>query len=187
MASHLSIHVRAITDVKVVISVKEEYYADGDDLAIVQQHREEGMVHGGPQKVTYDYEDIIPGHSITLNFEYNTDKIVVWTDSIDAEIISYLRKTFNDGITFEIWSYVNDLNLKETLKADLNDATIEFLDAEPDLYVNAFMYDPQGGIFGDDCTVSIIPSQMINYNEGVQGWHYNNSEYNQLFKKINNN
>lgn len=182
LASHLSIHVRAITDVKITIPVKEDYYADADDLAIVQQHQENYMLHGGPKSVEYE---VVPGHIITLNFEYNKDNIVVWTDGIDAETISYLRKTYNDGLTFEIWTYVNDLNLKETLKADLNNATIEFLDAEPDLYVNAFMYDPfgSGDIFGDDCTVSIIPSQGINYQDGVQGWHYNGSEYNQLYYK----
>lgn len=180
LSSHLSIHVRSVTDVEVFIPMKMKYYCDVDDLAIVQKHEGLLMLHAGPRTMEYE---VIPGHVITLNLEFEESGIRVWTDGVDEETVLYLKKTYNDGLTFEIWTYVNDIDLKPILLEDLNESTVRFLDKEPEHYINAFNKTEDGEKFGDDCTVSIVDEQSGDYTYKGPGLHYNGSPYNEWYDK----
>ena len=171
LIAHLSIHVRAVTDVEIFIPVPKEYYCNTDDMAIVQKHKEDFIIHGGPTVTEYD----INGTTVTLTVNFEENGIRITTDGINEDVIAYLQEKFEDGITFEVWNYFNESIDRETLKSYLDDSTIEFLDKNPDLYVNAFVD------LGNDCVVDIIDSQRIHYDDSITGTHYNNSSYNQLY------
>ena len=81
-----------------------------------------------------------------------------------------------DGINFEIWNYFNDTITGEELKEYLKQATVRFLDDEPDYYINAFTEE------GNDCTVSIVEEQSDLFNEAVEGEHLNGSSKNQIYE-----
>lgn len=190
LATHLSIHVRAVTDVEVFIPVSSENYCDTDDMAIVQKHDENFMIHGGPEVTKYN----INGNEVTLTVAFEESGIRVTTNGINEDVIAYLKEEYNDGITFEVWNYYND-NLNESSLKDLLDeshATVKFLDKEPDLYVNAFFYDDTfdndewTGYNKDnanpwDCYVDIISDQSSDYKEHEVGSFYNASPYNWLY------
>lgn len=196
LASHLSIHVRANTDVEVFIPIPMEYVCEADDLAIVQMHKDELMVHGGPKVVTYNYNN----HVITLTVTTTAKGITVKTEGIeDSGVIEYLKETYGDGLTFEIWNYFNiehaswydgDAHTpidRDGLKYILDGSTISFTKI-PDLYVNAFMYETgesehhnnHEGIFCDDCLVT--PTQD-GFNFKDTGYFYNGSPYNERYWK----
>ena len=148
LTSHLSIHVRAVTDVEVFIPIPATYVCEADDLDIVQKHQEDLMVHGGPTRVEYN----IHGNTVTLTLEVKAEGIYVTTDGINEDVIAYLKETYNDGITFEVWNYFNikhsdwtnlthDYLELDELKDMMNQSTVKFLDNTPSLYVNAFMYE----------------------------------------------
>lgn len=189
LATHLSIHVRAATDVEIFIPLPAKYYCDADDMAIVQQHLENFMVHGGPRQIAYE----IDGNEVTLTVSFEEEGIRVTTDGINEDVISYLNEKYGDGITFEIWNYINikpeDWNyddpeysgIVEEIKEYLDQSTIKFLDDFPDLYVNAFNDTESGAKFEDDCTVDIVDLQKSEYNTPEEGYHYNGSQYNQLY------
>ena len=189
--THLSIHVRAATDVEVFIPLPIEYYCQQDDLAIVKKHETDWMIHGGPKNVDYN----INGTTVTLTVFYENEGIRIKTDGIDQGVIDYLNGVTHDGLTFEIWNY---MNLDETtthiglddLKGYLNNSTVRFLDKTPDLYVNAFMpeagaehHEGHDGRFCDDCIVSIVPDQIGEYPNNITGRFYNASPYNELWYK----
>ncbi|MCH5328356.1 MAG: hypothetical protein J1E02_05000 [Coprobacter sp.] len=177
LESHLSIHVRAATDVEVFIPVPEVYYCDADDMAIVEKHIEDLMLHGGPIKTEYN----IAGTTISLNIKFVTGGIRVWTEGINEEVINYCGLTYQDGITFEVWNYFNDNITLEELETYLNQATVKFLDKLPDAYINAFN-DPDGVKNPHDCTVTIVDEQRNSYNDPYEGLHYNGSPYNQIYR-----
>lgn len=200
LASHLSIHVRAITDVEVFIKIPSKYYCDVDDMAIVQKHEGNFMIHGGPREIIYN----INGNPIKLTVSFEYEGVRVTTDGINEDVINYCQENYGDGITFEVWNYFNitkeqwnhGLNGEdgvnpganesitvEELKWNLNQSTVEFLDREPSLYVNAFNDTESGAIFSDDCTVSIINRQGGDFHTGELGVWYNGSSYNQLYYK----
>lgn len=204
LASHLSIHVRDTVDVRVFIPLPIDYYCAADDMEIVQKHENGLLIHGGPERVEYN----IAGNTVTLTVEFGEDGITVTTDGINAEVLKYLRENYGDGLTFEVWNYMNitkddwnhgieEGNLGATIGIDveelrgyLNKSTVEFLDDEagqklPDLYVNAFMPDPNDSstVFVDDCTVTIVTSQSGEYEDGKQDIWFNGSPYNELFYK----
>lgn len=180
LESHLSIHVRAATDVEVFIPVPVDYYCDADDMAIVQQHYEEYMMHGGPVSVEYN----VGGHIVTMHAEFLQNGIRIWTEGVTEEVIAYCRETFGDGITFEVWNYFNDALDLEGLKGYLNQATVKFLDKCPGAYVNAFYIDEEGNKQENDCTVSIVDEQVNEFNDYREGMHLNGSPYNQIYDKI---
>lgn len=177
LESHLSIHVRAATDVEIFIPVPAQYYCEADDLAIVQKHEPNHMIHGGPYKVEYTLQDKEDGpFTVILNVDFVEEGIRVWTEGINQDVIDFCYKHYKDGITFEIWNYFNDtLDLQE-LQGYLNQSTIRFLDACPDAYINAFVDD-------NDCTVTIVNEQENSYNEPVEGSHLNGSNKNKIYKK----
>lgn len=207
LASHLSIHVRAITDVEVFIPLPVEYYCAVDDLAIVHKHNNL-MIHGGPEEVTYN----VNGHEVILTLNFEERGIYVTTNGINEDVINYCRNTYGDGLNFEVWSYMNlkvkewsDINdghgrdvfmnpnqenaiTPEQLRDYLNQSTIRFLNNPPTLYVNAFMYQPgcdEGehtcGKFINDCTVLPIGVEYIKQENEEGDYWYNSSPYNQLY------
>lgn len=177
LESHLSIHVRAATDVEVFIPVPKEFYCEADDMAIVQWHEENHMTHGGPFQTTYVLQDKEDGpFTVTLNVQFEDDGIRVWTDGITQEVIDFCYKHHEDGLTFEVWNYfenVEGFNL-DVLKEYLNQATVKFLDECPDAYINAFADE-------NDCDVSIVEEQRGNYNDPYEGEHFNGSDQNQIY------
>lgn len=175
--SHLSIHVRAATDVEVFIPVPKKFYCDVDDMAIVEKHMEEALIHGGP--LTTQWE--IAGQIVTLNVSFEDEGIRITTSGINEEVIKYCEETYGDGITFEVWNYFNEAITAEELRDYFNQSTVKFLDKLPDLYVNAFHQTAGGEKFDWDCTVSIDSSQSGNYADASQGWHYNGSPYNDKY------
>lgn len=194
LTSHLSIHVRAVTDVEVFVPIPAEFVCEADDLAIVQKHQDDLMVHGGPTSQSYQ----INGETVTLTINVEASGIRVTTSGINENVISYLKEKYDDGMTFEVWNYMNITHSQwidmehsyldlETLKGYMNRSTIKFLTKAPELYVNAFMYETgdaeyhegHEGIFCDDCTVTPFDANL--YDSQETNWFYNNSPYNELY------
>lgn len=173
-ASHLSIHVRANTDVEVFIPITPEYYCDVDDLAIVQKHKEDFMIHGGPTRLEYNINENL----IYLNVKYLENGIKIWTEGINEEIIDYMKSNFNDGITFEIWNYytISEKELRDLIK----EGSIVTFKNPPELYINAYFFeDNSEEINSWDCKVEPIQ----NYQEPYKDYWYNNSPYNDFYKR----
>ena len=192
LITKLSIHVRSATDVRVVIPMPYKYLCDADDLVLFDKHEgSEFMEHGGTSSgnvVEYN----LNGNKVTLTYEYDmvNQQIIVTTDGINEEVINYLKEKNNDGINFEIYNYYGkDIDGEiydwRTLQEYLNQATVEFLDKEPDYYINAFHKDENGDIFEGDCDVKIIDRQFGNYNYNGPGKHYNGSPYNEFYENKN--
>lgn len=185
LESHLSIHVRAATDVEIIIPIPMQYYCEADDMAIVQKHDENYMIHGGPYKTSYTFKDEQDNTLVVaLNIDFEETYIRIWTEGINQEVIDFCSRHYNDGITFEVWNYFNEELSKEELLQYLNQSTIEFLDKLPSAYINAF------GEVGDsknedDCTVSIINDQKENYNDATIGQHKNGSHFNEIYESKN--
>lgn len=182
--SHLSIHVRAATDVEVFIPIPMDYLVQKDDMAILISHKGEGdIAHGGhlsKNVVTYTVSD---GEGrkgdVTLTISYEEDGIRITTDGITEDIIDICQKKYDDGITFEIWNYINDELPLDEIKKYLNNATIKFLDKEPDYYINAFTEDGKDNY---DCTVSIVEEQEGDFDDLGEGKHLNGSNRNEIYK-----
>lgn len=180
LSSHLSIHVRAATDVKVFIPVPLEYLCDKDDMEILLSHMGQGdLAHGGyltGNKVTFTVTDGKERSAdVTLSIEYVEGGILITTSGITQDVIDICREKYDDGITFEVWNYFNETLDMETLRSWLNQATIEFLDGCPDYYINAFANE-------EDCTVSIVDSQRGEYGDPTEGPHLNGSGNNQIYE-----
>ena len=188
LVTKLSIHVRAATDVEVFIPVPARYYCEADDLNVLLTHDPELVRYGAESVAEYE---IIPGHVVTLTVRFEENGIRIITDGIDQEIIDYCRETYGDGVNFEIWNYFNNeieieglfynAITREELQWYLNQSTVRFLDKEPGAYINAFNDTENGELFEGDCTVKPVDSQIGNYDEPYAGWHYNGSEYNQIY------
>ena len=186
--SHLSMHVRSATDVKVFIPVPKQYYCEADDMAIVLDHTIE-FVHGGPYVTEYN----INGNIVTLNVEFSEEGITIWTDGITQDVIDYCFETYGDGITFEVWNYFNDpetgnplLSIEE-LKWYLNHSTVEFLDKIPGQYINSFgkdhgRYENDGSSDGNDFHVGPT-AQQAEFDGPEQGAHLNGSDNNDIYTK----
>lgn len=185
LESHLSIHVRHATDVDIFIPVDERFTCQEDDMAIVQQHFDNLLVHGGEldidgyAELSYD----INGNIVTLKIQIGVDGIHIWTEGINEAVIEYCSETYGDGITFEIWNYYNNGLDKESLKEKLNQSVIKFVNSCPDAYVNAFNKNDDGSKFADDCTVNIDPTQSDNFEAPVEGEHRNASPYNKIYHR----
>ncbi len=99
----------------------------------------------------------ISGNIVRLTTTYSQTGITISTSGINADVLKYLRNTYNDGLTFEITSYFNtkrvDANgntvavTREELQAMLNRTTISFTNT-PAFYLNAF------GVLKDTQTVN---------------------------------
>lgn len=148
----LSIHVRDTTDVTLFIPTPAEYYCPVDDMLIVQKH--DVAIAYSPSSTM---EMSINGNIVRLTTTYSQTGITISTSGINADVLKYLRNTYNDGLTFEITSYFNtkrvDANgntvavTREELQAMLNRTTISFTNT-PAFYLNAF------GVLKDTQTVN---------------------------------
>ena len=105
---------------------------------------------------------------IDLSEGDDNEGMYIWTDGIEQEgLIDYLFETNGDGINFEIWNYFQtetvdwidgQKHVEPTLTQEEYDAfqsvldasTIEFLDAAPSYYINAFGYDWINGTYNTD-------------------------------------
>lgn len=179
LESHLSIHVRHSTNIEIFIPIPAKYYCEVDDMAIVEKHVKELMIHGGPYSTSYD----INGNTITLNVEYSNNGIRIWTEGITEGVINYCFETYRDGITFEVWNYFNDpetgnplLSLEE-LNHYLNQSTVRFINSNPEKYINGKM---------DDIDNTVSPDKNY-YNNYKVGEHLNGSSLNEIYtlKNVN--
>ena len=126
IATKLSIHIRALTDVEVFIPVARDYYCDVDDMAIVYSHQlDPNYQYSNPGKdetytngnytyiytVTGDYEKdgatLTANEEIKVKVQYEEGGIRVTTEGITQAALDYLQYTYHDGITFEVWNYFN--------------------------------------------------------------------------------
>ena len=164
IATKLSIHIRALTDVEVFIPVTQEYYCDADDMAIVLSHKmDPNYQYSNPDQAEitngYTYSYTIAGKTLTVTVTYEAEGIRVKTDGLTQEVLDYLQETYQDGFTVEVWNYFNDA-IPQTegstivrkpidrtgLKPMLDQSTVTFTSTEhPAYYVNAFamLYDYQ--------------------------------------------
>ena len=164
IATKLSIHIRALTDVEVFIPVTQEYYCDADDMAIVLSHKmDPNYQYSNPDQAEitngYTYSYTIAGKTLTVTVTYEAEGIRVKTDGLTQEVLDYLQETYQDGFTVEVWNYFNDA-IPQTegstivrkpidrtgLKPMLDNSTVTFTSTEhPAYYVNAFamLYDYQ--------------------------------------------
>ena len=60
----------------------------------------------------------INGNIVRLTTTYSQTGITISTSGINADVLKYLRNTYNDGLTFEITSYFN------TKRVDANGNTV---------------------------------------------------------------
>lgn len=145
ISTKLSIHVRSLTDVEVFIPAPAEYYCQADDMYIVLSHKDDNYVYGDNSiQTSYD----VNGNTVTLTVSYEADGIRIKTDGINESVINYLKETYGDGITFEVWNYYNSIIkdaagndvtvTRDDLQVLLNQSTVSFLDADPGRYVNAY-------------------------------------------------
>lgn len=205
--SHLSIHVRAATNVDVFIPCPLEYLCPADDMAIVKKHLEDQMAHGGTQVagtegvvegmvttmmykignfyVDFYVEYVVAGVPSSTGEVFEEDGIHVWTTDIEEELINYLERNYGDGITFELWNYFSEDVTYEMLKPYFDRARVKFVDKEPDAYINAFNKTEGGTQYERDCHVGIDDSQKGNYNDSFKGNHYNGSPFNDIYTNKN--
>lgn len=192
LESHLSMHVRSATDVKVFIPVPAQYYCEADDMAIVMDHKD-AFVHGGPYQTVYE----INGNIVTLNVEFSDEGITIWTDGINQDVIDYCWETYGDGITFEVWNYFNNPETEELLSMEdlkylLNHATVEFLDKVPGKYINSFgkehgKYENEDSSThgNNDFHVTPVKEQEDNFDGPEVGEHLNGSSNNDIYTNKN--
>ena len=147
----LSIHVRDTADVEVFIPVTPEYYCEADDMEIVLSHKEGLELHSpAPDHIEYN----INGHIVIATVSYEATGIRVKTEGITPEVLTFLRNTYADGLTIEIWNYYNEYAValgRTGLKEMLDRSTVRFT-KQPDRYVNAIV---EGNPL--DCVVTAIP------------------------------
>lgn len=176
LQTHLSIHVRANTNVEVFIPIERQYYVEADDMAIVQKHEIDWMIHGGPKVTEYNINNNI----IKLVVTFEETGIRVKTEGINQDVLNYLNGVTGDGLTFEVWNYYNNSLTRDELRDYLEKhlSTVKFTNV-PNLYVNAFNKNSEGGIFKYDCTVNPIDT----FNNVETGWFFNNSKHNELYYK----
>lgn len=170
ITTKLSIHVRDTADVEVFIPVTPEYYCEADDMDIVLSHRLEVELHSPQaQYVTYD----INGHTVTATVAFETGGIRVTTQGITAEVLKYLRDTYADGLTIEVWNYYNANAVaqgRDVLKQMLDQSTVTFT-RDPDRYVNAFAKLGEGQRNELDCTVTPPAAWSGTANDGTQNYN----------------
>lgn len=165
----LSIHLRDTADVEVLIPVTPEYYCEADDMDIVLSHKLEVELHSSqPDRIEYN----INGNTVTVTVDYEASGIRIKTQGVTAEVLKYLRNTYADGLTIEVWNYFNDYAVERgraELKKMLDKSTITF-SGEPGQYINSF------GKVGSgknplDCTVAPPTGWKGTSNDGTKNYN----------------
>lgn len=191
IASHLSIHVRDTSDVEVFLPVAAQYYCEADDMAIVLSHSL-GAVGYGSIASSKDMNFDVNGNTVKLTVTYEADGIRVTTSGINSNVLKYLRDTYGDGMTFEVWNYyksnVVDANGtileafdRAKLKEKLNTANVKFT-SDPGQYVNAFgaVYDYDGKVYGkvdSDGVWTPYADEALTTELGSQYWYRADRKY----------
>ena len=167
----LSIHVRDTTDVTVFIPTPADYYCPVDDMLIVQKH-DIAQVYNTAETVNMN----INGNIVSLTTTYSKEGITITTNGINANVLKYLRSTYEDGLTFEINNYFATERLdkdgnkvkvtREELQALLNKTTISFTNT-PKFYLNAFGV-VNGSIVPNDCSVKPANPSLFGDNTGEE-------------------
>ena len=161
--SHLSIHVRAASDVEVFLPVPVQYYCPADDMMIVSKHDVDYIYEKSEKSVSTQ----IAGQTVTLTTTYAEEGIYVKVAGVNQIVLDYLGTTYGDGLTFEVRNYYSKEAIKEIegnegdwtetvpsitrtdLRDLLNQSTVTFSVGDPTYYVNAFgyveQYDPETG------------------------------------------
>ena len=170
----LSIHVRDTTDVTVFIPTPADYYCPADDMLIVQKHDV-----AQTYSTTSTVEMNINGNTVSLTTTYAKEGITITTKGVNADVLKYLRKTYNDGLTFEINSYFNTKRIgadgkevpitRSELQALLNQTKISFT-RTPMFYLNAFGMI-NGSIVSNDCSVSPLSPSLFGGKKGSNPEH----------------
>lgn len=132
LESHLSVHVRDTTDFTLFIPVEAQYYCDADDMMIVAKHGDEYIRN----EVKETTSMTIDGNVVTLNVTFSEKGITIASEGINSDVLKYLRKKYEDGLTFEVRNYYNETLTREALKELLDQSTIAFSNA-PKTYVLA--------------------------------------------------
>ncbi len=103
----LSVHVREVTDIEVTIPVAAEYYVEDYDeyINFVGQHKTDAEISNALEENTKEMTYSINGNNVTLTVEYEADAVVIKSEGINESVISYLRDTYQDGLTFEVYLY----------------------------------------------------------------------------------
>lgn len=174
----LSIHVRDTTDVTIVIPTPADYYCPVDDMLIVQKH-DIAQVYNTSSTVDMD----INGNKVSLTTTYAKDGITITTNGINADVLKYLRKTYGDGLTFEINNYFaterpdssgNKVAVtRDEIQEMLNRSTISFTKT-PKFYLNAFGVI-NNAIIPNDCNVAPADATLFGDRVGVAPKHGNTS------------
>lgn len=108
----LSLHVRAITDVEIVLPICDQALAD--DFNIVAKHDVEYV---------YSEEMVINDQTVKLNYSITPEGYLkITTKGVNADVIEYCKNTYADGLTFECnLEYGQfDLKAKPTIKFTSN-------------------------------------------------------------------
>ena len=135
-----------------------------------------------PSTETFAIENLETGdiYEVSATVAFEANGICITTHGMTPELQEYLRKTYGDGLTFEIWNYYNvEVVDRETLKPYLDASTVTFT-SDPTLYVNAF------APIGDDnhknpwdCVVT-PPATYSKWYERTYETYY---DYDVLYKK----
>lgn len=128
---HLSVHVRDTTDFEIFMPIAPEYYCKNDDMMIVAKHDKSYTYKTKEESVTYN----IDGNEVKFTVTYGKEGITVKSEGVNANILKYLRDTYQDGLTFEIRNYYN-VNSLNSLTEELNKSTIKFTN-NPTYYIQA--------------------------------------------------
>ena len=160
--SHLSIHVRAASDVEVFLPVPVQYYCPADDMMIVSKHDVDYIYEKSEKSVSTQ----IAGQTVTLTTTYAEEGIYVKVAGVNQTVLDYLGTTYGDGLTFEVRNYYSKEAIKEIegnegdwtetvpsitrsdLRDFLNQSTVTFSVGDPTYYVNAFGYVDEYGADG---------------------------------------
>lgn len=165
----LSIHLRDTADVEVFIPVTPEYYCEADDMEIVLSHRLEVEMHSSaPDRIEYN----IAGQTVTATVDYEAGGIRIRTQGLTPAILKFLRDTYSDGLTIEVWNYYNDYAVtqgREELKKMLDRSTVTFT-AAPGRYVNAFARDGEGR---NPLDCAVTPPEGWTGTPADGTWNYN--------------
>lgn len=178
LVTKLSIHVRKATDVKVTLPLPTTFVIESDDLYIFHEHWTKDHEAEGAYGVkellgegaTHELPFKVGEKTVKLQISFADNAVTVTTDGIDSDVMDACIGHNGDGLNFEVYIYnqtsaideetgelVKNATTRVQLKEQLDNSTIEFLDAKPTYYINAFGWEmlddydySQGNVAGDD-------------------------------------
>lgn len=148
----LSVHVRAVTDVEIVLPIKDQALAD--DFNIVAKH-----------DVEYKYaEDMeIAGQIVKLNYSLTPEGYLrITTEGINQQVLDYCKATYADGLTFECNLFYGKFDLE-------SEPTITFTQ-KPTFYITSCVTNSDEAtdipVAWDDATVVEVDALDFTTNGG---------------------